>query len=471
MIRLKNQNNLMVMHMLVTNFLSILFLFILTGCHKISIKNEFTRIENNAREITGEEIKYHESLLIPQFETQVQQQIKDGISRQQALGIALKNNPELQVMFETLGIAKSDLEQAGLYTNPNIHCFFWPPIKGQEMEFETGASFKISDFWQVPLRRKVQKDVLETVTYTILASILDIMAKTNKAYDKILFTKKQLETAQDIVKQSMNLKNAIDYRQEFGFSSDLDKHFANVMVGNSQLEIVHLQTELAQAYINMKNLLGITPTVEPIKLSDNFYGHIEYLAQQLPSLEQLEEWALSNRPEILNAHMKIKQYRDTIAFEKSRVFNDVHAGLSYKRDFEGARGMGPSFGLSIPIFDTNNAQISRVEFQLEQAKQELLAIRLAIQKEVQSYYTEFINRQKEIMFYKDTILPSIKKAFAYTDKYEQRMQITMVTLLQTKTTLYQTKLQYNKAYHDALNAFTHLERAVGKRLSLKNDIF
>lgn len=447
--------------------LSIVLLF-LSGCRKVEINREFYHLKNSTQCITGFDI----ALLRPaekSIDLELSKLLFDeGISRNQAIGIALMHNPQLQANFETLGIAKADLEQAGLYTNPDIHGFFWPPLQNSSMELETGAFFKISDLWQVPLRKDIQKDVLERVTFKILESVLEIMKETRMAYDKVLFAQKQLEIHEDIAKQSIDLRDTIYYRQDFGLSSDLDKYFADVTVSNARLDIIRTQNELSQAYMYLKKMLGIAPTPEPIKLTECFDNQVENFNELLPSLEKMQDIALTSRPEILNAHMKIKQFKDTVRLEKASVFRTVNAGVSFKRDFDGSQGIGPNFELSLPVFDHNHAQIARAEFLLEQAKKELIAIQFEIQKEVQKHYLDFINLQKEIAVYNTDLLPANEKALSYVNKYEKIMQVTMVTLLQTKTTLYQNKVRFVEVYFNALNAFSQLERAIGKRIDFLN---
>jgi len=136
----------------------VFFILFLSGCRKGNIEKEFSHIKDSTYIMTGYDVVLLSSVEMS-VDEMVMQKIAAGITRNEAISIALKNNPELQVHFETLGIAKADLEQAGLYTNPDIHGFFWPPLEDTVMETEVEPFFKISDLWQVPLIKKVQKDV------------------------------------------------------------------------------------------------------------------------------------------------------------------------------------------------------------------------------------------------------------------------------------------------------------------------
>lgn len=449
--------------MRIVNFFNIILIMFLAGCRKLDFQKEFTRVKDSTKNITGHEVELLRASEMPIFENGAKL-LSEGMTRNQAIGIALQNNPELQAYFEMLGVARADLEQAGLYTNPDIHGFFWPPLQNSTMELETGIFFKISDLWQVPLRKNVEQDILEKTTFKILETILELMKETRIAYDNVLSLQMRFDIAKDILQQNIDLQDNIIYRQDFGLSSDLDKHLANITVSNAQLDLIDTENELSKSYIHLKKILGINPTQEQMKLTECIDDQIEIFKKSLPPLENLIECALVSRPEILYAHMKIKQFKDTIAYERSRIFKDFNAGVSFKQDFTGERGIGPSFEFSLPTFDQNQAQIAKAEFLLEQAKKELLATQLEIKQEVQKHYLDFITFGKGLEIYTDDLLPANTKALEYTNKFEEVMQITMITLLQTKTNLYQNKIKATEIFYNALNSFSQLERAVGKRL-------
>ncbi|HSC24757.1 MAG TPA: hypothetical protein VLB80_00880 [Candidatus Babeliales bacterium] len=74
-------------------------------------------------------------------------------------------------------------------------------------------------------------------------------------------------------------------------------------------------------------------------------------------------------------------------------------------------------------------------------------------------------------YYENTILPIYEKAIDYTDKFEQIMQITMVTFLQTKIDFTQNQIRTSEVQQAVCNAFSRLERVVGKRIDLMDHNF
>ncbi|MET3137214.1 hypothetical protein AAKU61_001568 [Undibacterium sp. GrIS 1.2] len=76
-----------------------------------------------------------------------------------AVQLALLNNKGLQASFDTLGIAESDLVQAGRMSNPGFS--FSRLRRGDEVEFDRGISFNIARLIAMPLTNKMERHRFE----------------------------------------------------------------------------------------------------------------------------------------------------------------------------------------------------------------------------------------------------------------------------------------------------------------------
>ncbi|MCL5875083.1 MAG: TolC family protein, partial [Candidatus Dependentiae bacterium] len=108
---------------------AMLALSLLVGCTKVKIESDFSKLQQKSVEtigssITLDNIVHHEISDIPYTKD-----TEGGLTRNDAVSIALQNNPDLQADFQNLGIAKADLVQAGLYTNPSINSVFRFPTR------------------------------------------------------------------------------------------------------------------------------------------------------------------------------------------------------------------------------------------------------------------------------------------------------------------------------------------------------
>ncbi|MBY0110133.1 MAG: TolC family protein [Candidatus Babeliaceae bacterium] len=441
-------------------FLLMFLILLLPACHRVPIAQEFNSLKKITQDITGSEIIYDSYSKNPEMESTIINNLSYGLTRDEAVRIALMNNPSLQADFAKLGIAKADLIQAGLYTNPKTSNVFRFPTDGQprQTNIESITTGKLSDLWQVPLRKQIFEDELEIITLRILSTILDIVEATKSAYDACIRAELHIENEKAILSFTTELRDEIYYRQLFGYSNELDKYNADADVVVAQTALIEYEKERKRAYLHFTQLLGITPLSKNIILSDTIF-HL----MTTPAISDLEAYALEYRPEIQIARYKIKRYEDTIRFEKSRIWKDVSIGIGYKQDFDKPfRGWGPAIDFEIPLFDTNYAQIAKAEFEFERAKKKLRSRRIAIQKELRTSLVNVNKEKKEITYYKNFVIPSYEKAISYTYTYANTMQLNMLTALQSQLERYKAEQELIEKYYNLHISYNKLERAYGK---------
>ncbi|HEX2977553.1 MAG TPA: TolC family protein [Candidatus Babeliales bacterium] len=452
--------------MIIILLLSIILL--LPACHKVSITREFNQLQKTTKDITGSEIIHDSCIKYSDSESAIKDSISYGLSRNEAVKIALMNNPSLQADFEKLGIAKADLIQAGLYTNPTTQNVFRFPTRGEphQTNIESVMTMALSDLWQVPLRKKIFEDELEIITLRILTTILDVVENTKSAYDACVKANLLLENEKIILSFTKELRDETYYRQLFGYSNDLDKDNADAQIAIVRAALVEIIKEQKRAYLHLTKLLGITPSSKKFVLTDTILDDVQTF-----SLSDLESYALDYRPEIQIARLKMKRYEDTVRFEKARIWKDVNVGIGYKQDFDKPfRGWGPAINFSIPIFDTNNAQIAKAEFEFERAKKKLRSRRIRIQEELRASLVMINKEKKEISYYNAMVIPSYEKAIDYTYTYANTMQLTMITALKSQLNLYMAEQELIEKYYNLHIAYNKLERAYGKTIEpLQNE--
>ncbi|MBA2306759.1 TolC family protein [Candidatus Dependentiae bacterium] len=445
----------------------LLLFFLLPGCTQVKIGSEFSELRKKTIALTGSSITLDNtvqthSAIIPwgKEETEREWSRDDVVSR------ALQNNPGLLADFQSIGIAKADLIQAGLYTNPTINSVFRFPIHERgsdsaQTNIETIAAFRLSDMWQVPLSKTVAQDVLEIVTLTILSKILDNVAETKVAYETAVAAELQQYNSTLLLNAIKELKDEIGYRQLYGYTTNLDKYLADARVSSFTSELQQGEAAIHTAHQNLKKLMGI-PLLRSLNLKKSLYDDIT-----LPQLAELQDYALYNRPEIQISRMKIQQYKDTLALEKTKIFKAVDIGIGYKKDFEKPfEGVGPYIDIQVPLFDDNYAQVARAEFLLKQAEKEYIKEKNQVYEEIRTSYRVIEALKKEIGLYVTKIIPSYERAIDYSYSYAQTMQLNMVNAVESKIYYYQAHEQLIDKRFRLMRELARLERALGKNLIL-----
>lgn len=387
--------------------------------------------------------------------------IKQGITIEQAIAIGIAHNSTLQALFDDIGIRKADLVQAGFYSNPHLRTIFRVPREcGDQTNIELSLTLKLSDLWQVPLRKNIAQDELERKTFELVDAILSLRTDIQKQCASIHYLEQILGVTREIRDQLIALRNDIYERYQFGYESDLDKHTADMKVGiwNGKIEEAHRM--LRAAYAALYELLGTQVTLEPIKVRDH-----QSAKSITASVRELEDYALTTHPRILMARADIARAHHTISYEQSRIFDDVDIGFSYKRDLEkGHSGIGPALALNIPFFDLNYGNIERAKFEQNQAEKLLCAQQRHLHKDLLTHHVNYLSYLEQIKEYETSILPAATQAIAYTKTFSERMQLNTLVFLETTISFYEQKMRLLELQHQAINQYIELEHVVGASL-------
>jgi len=387
-----------------------------------------------------------------------------SLSRKEAVAIALQNNPDLQAALEDIGIAKADLMNAGLYTNPRIDSVFkLPGPNASQTNLEVSGVLKLSDLWLVPLSQRVSQDVLEIVSLRVLELILDIIRDVKIAYNRCVAAELLLDYATKMTGILKSIQDMHAYYMSYGYGNSFIYLDSQVNTAIMQAEIPQLEFERKSAFMHLQKLLGKVPTGEIIHLLDSLC-----FSYDIPELKQLQDYAVEYRPEMAIARMKIKQFKDQAALERGRIFDDVDVGVTYEKDFEGEKGLGPSFAFSIPIFNQNNANIARAQFLQAKAEKELVAQQLVVMEQVRQYYFEIEALKKSIDIYKNNIFSLREKMDEWTKKYIKRMRIQDFVPLRLYLDTYQNYKDYIFMQERIQNSYAYLERSVSRKIHLRN---
>lgn len=80
--------------------------------------------------------------------------VDDGLTQEEAVAIALWNNPDFQLQLADLGFARADLLEAGLLQNPVLSLLF--PLGPKQLEFT--LKWPIEVLWERPRRVASARD-------------------------------------------------------------------------------------------------------------------------------------------------------------------------------------------------------------------------------------------------------------------------------------------------------------------------
>ena len=437
-----------------------LFLF-LTGCASVQTQEEWKKVRTFAIERTGIETHWQQTREAARaIREEVNKLLSDGLTEEDAIKIALINNHALQATFEEIGVAKADLVQAGLFTNPNLSALFRFPFGGGGSDIEAAGVIKISDFWQIPLRKKVAAARLETAILEVSDEILNTVADVKRAHNEYVALSRIQEETEKMEKQMEELRNHLLYRQKFGFTKDIDIYMADAEVLEFEEELSRIKKESQVSRFRLNRILGLFPD----QFDYEVIGEISEEFKPLPDLEIMLTHAFSSRPDIQISKVKVEDSKRVLALERKRILANVEAGIAYTRDPDGDDFMGPEVEIQLPIFDQNQAQIVRAEYKLRQAEKELQAKMCFVREEVSAILEKVSFARSRVNLIRDKLMTIRQAAVEYAEKYFDAMQLSMLYLLEARQKLFEARRRLIESLREYRNAEIELERTIGGKI-------
>jgi cobalt-zinc-cadmium efflux system outer membrane protein len=461
------------------------------GCASLDAQRDFERVGEHVEQAVGhgEIYRLGDDALI---ESKVRQMVDDGLTSETAVQICLLNNPRLQAAFLNVGIARADVVQSGLLSNPTFGISFKLPAGGGLAGLEAGLAQNLADLWQIPARKRAAERDLdrEILTAARTASVLASEAKAAYygAVAADLLTAISSEN-RDLVQRLLDMAVA---RREAGVGTDVEVNLSRSELGERVLTLRRAELAAYEARAELATLLGLETAPDRLLL-------IEPLPDppDTPTTaEHLLEIALSQRLDIQAGLEAAAAAEARVREQCLRVFPSLEVGLAFERDErhrlrggnlvnETARAtaqagtltvpglapqaeeghgvtLGPSISLELPIFDQNQAQIARARYAYAQAVKTLDAVTREVRQEVLLVYERARVAWENDAFYRDQLLPLRQSGLASAREAYRVGKVSFLAVLESQRTLVEARAGHVAAKLRSALALVQWQQATGR---------
>lgn len=395
--------------------------------------------------------------------------LKSGISKTEAVKIALDNNESIQARLKDLATAKADFAQANLFSNPYAsYEYFQAAGPRGTLGYEVILLFALSDYVHVPLRSRVFFKRLQQTSYEVLQDILNIVQEIENAYAEVVYYERLFNHTSNLLSTFEKITDKLNSNKQF--KPFLFKIHKNIF--SLQKDKLEYFIKLKIARLSFKRILGLPAFMtKGIQLTDK----LEMEVPDLPKTRELLTKAYNYRPDLKALEKQITYYEYSIDLERAYVLRNLNAGIDLLK-FGAPLEPNPLFStLGIPIFDQNIAQIDKTKFMLEKSKQLLIQLKNRIKQEVLEQVLILKGLRLQTVYYQKRIpginlnmelMVGIVKKMGQTKKINQ-LNDHLVDLLEEKLLLDEANALILKNHLSIANALTNLERALGTKLSAK----
>ncbi len=209
-----------------------------------------------------------------------------------AVQIALLNNRSLQATFEEIGLSAADVREAATIPNPRFDLAIRVPDKppsGTYIDYNTAIDFL--SIIMIPLKKRVAQDRLESVALRVADDTLELVSKVKVAFYSLQASQQLFKQFKPIVDSQAASLDLAQRQHEAGNISDLTLARRQENYSRAKLDVATAEAEIRQNRETLTRLLGLWGQDTDWQISGNLIA----VPVSDPVTKGLEQLAISQR--------------------------------------------------------------------------------------------------------------------------------------------------------------------------------
>jgi len=428
-------------------------LFLVSACVTVNPRPDYDRTAQLITQATGQEPVYRpdDDALV---KNTVDELLAGGVTAQEAVQLCLLNNLKLQATFFNVGMARADVVQSGLFSNPTIGFSPRFPDGGGPTNFEASLAQNIAELWRIPARRRAAEYDLEQAILALAREVSATALEAKAAYYKAVRTDREIEVIQGNVEITKQLVDLAKVREEAGVGSLVD-----VQLSESELLQMELALRVAtiarfEARTELTKLLGLPVPPDQLQLTEPLPDPPQWTIAP----EQLITLARSHRLDVQAAQNAVQVAEARVEEEKREAVRVVDIGGI--RDAEDRTG--PTLSVELPLFDQNQAQIAKATYLAQQANKNLEALVQELTQDTRVTYARAHNAWETTRFYQQQLLPLREGSLELSREAYRYGRASFLQVLEAERKLLEARAGYLEALQNSSTALVELERVTGQ---------
>ena len=406
-----------------------------------------------------------------------------------AIGIALSDNPTIEVADQTVELKKiSDKETVmGLLPEASLSGAYTRTIKKQTMvmmgqkieigipnQYQGGLSVSLPVFAPTLYKSmKLTKTDVALAVEQARASKQDLVNQVTKAFYQMLLAQDSYAVLEKSYAQAEANFNIVKAKFEQGKVSEYDKISAEVQMRNLQPSVISARNAVELSRLQLVVLMNIEPEVN-ILLDDNL---ADYEESVFAGVLTADSSSLNNNTSLLQMDLNTRMLQQSLSLNKQNFAPMVALQFNYMytcmaedfkfKEYEWNPYSNVSLSVSVPLFKYSNfSAMKKTNIQIAQMmkNRDYTARQLAMQQ--QSYLNSMAASAEQVSSNKEAITQA-QKGRDIAEKLYEVGRGTVLELNSAEVALTQARLTYVQSIYDYLTAKADLDKLQGKEYTNK----
>jgi len=375
------------------------------------------------------------------------------LSPDDAVGIAIWNNPQLRADLATIGLAEADLIDAGLLRNPRLDMLM--PVGAKP--FELLLNFPIEVVWQRPRRIAASQQALDQLAQSLIQNGLNTARDARWAHADVVQAMERTAVAKQSAELRERVSQLTEVRLRAGDIGELETIAAKTEAASAAEQFVRFEHDVQLATERLRATLGFSAERPSLRVD-----LLPPKTEVPPPIETLLEKAMGARPDLRAAELAIATATKRAKWERSRILL-LSAQLSAKE--VGTNGVltGPGASLELPVFNRNQGLIARADAEAELASRQYLALKQRVAFEVAEAREQLVQALDALKTVREQVLPPLQRAVALAEDQYKKGDVAYLFVLEQNRGLVDAQLRIVDSDAAIRRAQAQLERSVGSR--------
>jgi outer membrane protein TolC len=378
---------------------------VLGGCATFSRDRGFGTVEQAARERLHKDVKWpRDDDERASIRSAVKELLASPLSADNAVQVALLNNPGMQATYAELGIAEADLVQAGRMTNP--HFAYLRTSEVGERKLEWALTFPIFDLLTMPLRTRIEGRRFEQVKLAVAGRMLEVATVTRKSWIETVAAEERvryLEQVKLAAEASFDLASRMERAGNF---NRLDRMREEVFHSETAALLASARQEVVAARERLTRQMGLSGGDAPFRLPER----LPELPAGKPEFQEIEARAMTERLDVRAAALETESLAGSLGLTRAtRFINVLELGPAATKEDPEPWKRGFEVSLQLPLFDWGSARVAKAEAIYMQSLHRVAETAVNARSEVREAYSAYHTAYDAAKRYRDEIVPLRKK--------------------------------------------------------------
>jgi outer membrane protein TolC len=335
----------------------------------------------------------------------VREKLREPLSVEDAVQIALVNNPGLQATYAELGVAEADVVAAGRLPNPRISSLR-TKYGNDVSKVEQSISIEVLSLLTLPMRHQLEESRFARIQADVARAALDVAGETRRAWIEAVaadetarYMKQVHEAAESGAELARRMARAGNY-------SKLQQMREHAFYADATAQLARARHGAVAARERLTRLMGLSGEAADYRLPERLP---DLPAEGVPPAE-IEAAALRNRLDLQAAQRETESLARSLGLVRAtRFVNALEIGRARTKEDDHPFSYGWAFSVEIPLFDFGTARVAQAEALYMQSASRLAETAVNARSEVREAYSSYRTAHDVARHYRDEIVPLRKR--------------------------------------------------------------